>query len=121
MNKKMEFCSPVRSLNDTAKRIQLKKRLMENEKKLEVKFITGEFSQEDARELLLNIISKKIQFHSVDSHRLWEKNANEDSSAKKRFEELQFSRAQVLQLLTSQSTQGKKIKINSIIEIEVLD
>jgi hypothetical protein len=94
---------------------------MENEKKLEVKFITGEFSQEDARELLLNIISKKIQFHSVDSHRLWEKNTTEDSNAKIRFEELQTSRSQVLQLLTSQSTQGKKIKINSIIEIEVLD
>jgi hypothetical protein len=94
---------------------------MENEKKLDVKFITGEFSQEDARELLLNIISKKIQFHSIDSHRHWEKNASEDSSAKKRFEELQTSRSQVLQLLTSQSTQGKKIKINSIIEIEVLD
>lgn len=94
---------------------------MENGKKLEVKFITGEFSQEDARELLLNIISKKIQFHSVDSLSLWEKNATEDASAKKRLEELQISRSEVLQLLTSQNTQGKKIKINSTIEIEVLD
>ena len=94
---------------------------MEIEKKLEVKFITGEFSQEDARELLLSIISKKIQFHSVDSLSRWEKNANEDSCAKNRFEELQSARAQVLQLLTSQSTKDKKIKINSIIEIEVLD
>lgn len=94
---------------------------MENEKKLEVKFITGEFSQEDARELLLNIISKKIQFHSVDSLSLWEKNVTEDASAKKRLEELQSSRSEVLQLLTSQNTQGKKIKINSTIEIEVLD
>jgi hypothetical protein len=98
-----------------------KKGLMENEKKLDVKFISGEFSQEDARELLLNIISKKIQFHSVDSLSLWEKNASEDLGAKKRLEELQSTRSQVLQLLTSQSTKDKKIKINSIIEIEVLD
>ena len=94
---------------------------MENEKKLEVKFINGEFSQEDARELLLNIISKKIQFHSVDSLSLWEKNASEDFGAKKRLEELQSARSQVLQLLTSQTTMGKKINIYSTIEIEVLD
>jgi hypothetical protein len=94
---------------------------MENEKKLEVKFISGEFSQEDARELLLNIISKKIQFHSVDSLSLWEKNASEDFGTKKRLEELQSARSQVLQLLTSQTTMGKKINIYSTIEIEVLD
>jgi hypothetical protein len=94
---------------------------MENEKKLEVKFINGEFSQEDARELLLNIISKKIQFHSVDSLSLWEKNASEDFGAKKRLEELQSARSQVLELLTSQTTMGKKINIYSTIEIEVLD
>ena len=94
---------------------------MENEKKLEVKFISGEFSQEDARELLLNIISKKIQFHSVDSLSLWEKNASEDFGTKKRLEELQSARSQVLQLLTSQTTLGKKINIYSTIEIEVLD
>jgi hypothetical protein len=94
---------------------------MENGKKLEVKFITGEFSQEDARELLLNIISKKIQFHSVDSLSLWEKNTTEDFGAKKRLEELQSARSHVLQLLTSQLTKDKKIKINSTIEIEVLD
>jgi hypothetical protein len=94
---------------------------MENEKKLEVKFINGEFSQEDARELLLNIISKKIQFHSVDSLSLWEKNASEDFGAKNRLEELQSARSQVLQLLTSQTTMGKKINIYSTIEIEVLD
>ena len=94
---------------------------MENEKKIEVKFINGEFSQEDARELLLNIISKKIQFHSVDSLSLWEKNASEDFGAKKRLEELQSARSQVLQLLTSQTTMGKKINIYSTIEIEVLD
>jgi hypothetical protein len=94
---------------------------MEKGKKVEVKFISGEFSQEDARELLLNIISKKIQFHSVDSLSHWEKNASEDYGAKKRLEELQSARSQVLQLLTSQTTKDKKIKIHSNIEIEVLD
>jgi hypothetical protein len=94
---------------------------MENGKKLEIKFITGEFSQEDARELLLNIISKKIQFHSVDSLSLWEKNAIEDSGSKKRLEELKMAREEILQLLTSNSNNAKKIKINSTIEIEVLD
>jgi hypothetical protein len=94
---------------------------MENGKKLEVKFINGEFSQEDARELLLNIISKKIQFHSVDSHSLWEKNASEDSGSKKRLTELQNARNEILQFITNPAMQAKRINIKSIIEIEVLD
>jgi hypothetical protein len=94
---------------------------MENSNKLEIKFITGEFSPEDAKELLLNVISKKIQFHSVDSHSLWEKNAATDSVSKTRLEELKMAREEILQLLTSGSLQGKKIKIHSTIEIEVLD
>ncbi len=98
-----------------------KTELMENEKKLEIKFITGEFSQEDARELLLNIISKKIQFHSVDSHSLWEKNAAVDSASKKRLEELKTAREEILELLTIDSGKTQKIKIHSTIEIEVLD
>lgn len=94
---------------------------MENEKKLEIKFITGEFSPEDAKELLLNVISKKIQFHSVDSLSLWEKNATLDSVSKKRLLELQNARNEILQLITSPATQAKRIKIHSTIEIEVLD
>lgn len=94
---------------------------MENGKKLEIKFINGEFSQEDARELLLNIISKKIQFHSVDSLSLWEKNATEDSGSKKRLTELQNARNEILQFITNPSQEAKTIKIKSIIEIEALD
>ncbi len=94
---------------------------MENGKKLEIKFINGEFSQEDARELLLNIISKKIQFHSVDSLSLWEKNATEDSGSKKRLTELQNARNEILQFITNPSQEAKTIKIKSIIVIEALD
>lgn len=94
---------------------------MENGKKLEIKFINGEFSQEDARELLLNIVSKKIQFHSVDSLSLWEKNASEDFGSKKRLKELQNARNEILQFITNPSQEAKRIKIKSIIEIEVLD
>lgn len=94
---------------------------MENGKKVEIKFITGEFSPEDAKELLLNVISKKIQFHSVDAHSIWEKNAAVDSASKKRLEELKTAREEILDLLTIHSGKNQKIKINSTIEIEVLD
>jgi hypothetical protein len=40
----------------------LKTSHMENSKKLEIKFINGEFTPEDAKELLLNVIAKKMQF-----------------------------------------------------------
>jgi hypothetical protein len=94
---------------------------MENEKKLEIKFITGEFSQELAMELLLNVIAKKIQFHSIGSISYWEKNAKEDEHSKNRLEELKSARKEILQLLKKADSKDQKIKIQSNIVIELLD
>ena len=74
MNIKREICTLVPSRK--AKNDQINKnRRMENRKKLEIKFINGEYTPEEAKELLLNVMAKKMQFHSVDAHSLWEKNA----------------------------------------------
>jgi tRNA A37 methylthiotransferase MiaB len=94
---------------------------MENEKKLDIKFITGEFSQELAMELLLNVIAKKIQFHSIGSISYWEKNATEDVHSKNRLEELKSARKEILQLLKKAHSKDQKIKIQSNIFIELLD
>jgi hypothetical protein len=94
---------------------------MENEKKLDIKFITGEFSQELAMELLLNVIAKKIQFHSIGSISYWEKNAKEDEHSKNRLEELKSARKEILQLLKKADSKDQKIKIQSNIVIELLD
>ena len=120
MNVKREICTLVPSRKVKPDQIN-KNRRMENSKKLEIKFINGEFTPEDAKELLLNVIAKKMQFHSVDSHSLWEKNAAEDNGSKKRLNELKMAREEILLLLTNDSLNGKKINIHSTIEIEVLD
>jgi hypothetical protein len=93
---------------------------MEKNKKMELKFITGEFSQERAMELLLNVIAKKIQFHSIDSITHWEKNSIEDAHAKIRLNELKMARKEILELLKGTSSKDQKVKIHSTIEIEIL-
>jgi ribosomal protein S15P/S13E len=72
-------------------------------------------------ELLLNVIAKKIQFHSIGSISYWEKNAKEDEHSKNRLEELKSARKEILQLLKKADSKDQKIKIQSNIVIELLD
>lgn len=88
-------------------------------KKQEFELVTGTFDLEDAHEVLMNLITGKINFHTKKILSTRERNGTEDEHSEKRIEELNASREKILQLL-KQADEGKqKITINSSICVEI--
>jgi hypothetical protein len=85
---------------------------------LRINLIDGAFTPEEAREIVIDLINKKIQFHSVKSHENWAKNGKVDTFSDIRIKELEQARNSVLELTKSEHSQEIKMKINSFIEIE---
>jgi polyhydroxyalkanoate synthesis regulator phasin len=85
---------------------------------LRINLIDGEFTPEETREIVIDLINKKIQFHSVKSHENWAKNGKVDTFSDNRIKELEQARDSVLELTKSEHAQEIKMTINSFIEIE---
>lgn len=82
-----------------------------------ISLIDGEFNLQEAREILIDLINKKIQFHSLKNHEKWERNGVEDVFSATRIKELQCAREKILELTSKEFPNDVKLKINSIIEI----
>ncbi len=94
---------------------------MEQKNTLEIELINGDFSADDTRDLLLNIIANKIQFHAVKSIENWEKNTLSDKKSNQRIEELQQSRAEILSMLNQSMENDSRFRIHAIIQLVKID
>lgn len=83
----------------------------------QINLIDGDFSANDAREIMIDLINKKIQFHSLKSHEIWEKSGAIDLNGQKRIKELEQARAKVLDLTNSDMPNEKRFTIHSFIHI----
>lgn len=84
---------------------------------LQINLIDGDFSAEDAREILIDLINKKIQFHSLKSHEKWEKSGTIDLNGQKRIKELEQARANILELTNTIASNETCFTIHSFIHI----
>ncbi len=82
-----------------------------------ISLIDGEFNLQEAREILIDLINKKIHYHSLKNHEKWERNGVEDVFSANRIKELQCAREKILELTSKEFPKDFKLKINSIIEI----
>jgi hypothetical protein len=94
---------------------------MEQKNTLEIELINGDFSADDTRDLLLNIIANKIQYHAVKSIENWERNNLSDKKSNQRIEELQKSRVEILSMLNQSMENDSRFRIHAIIELEKVD
>ncbi len=85
------------------------------------KLIEGEFDAHDAAEVLLSVISDKINFHEVQLLSCQERNSGDAAYSKKRFEELRHTREEVTELLREAREKNLKLQINSDIEIKITE
>ena len=82
--------------------------------------ISGSFSPDAARQLLMSLINHKINFHELNdwSHR--ERFGKDNPAAVKRVKELSQTRVDIAQLVEQATVMGLKLSINSNIEIELI-
>lgn len=83
--------------------------------------IEGTFSCEEAKEVLLNIFSTKIQFHVMKNFSSIERLGKEDKNANKRIPKLKKSTEKLLKVIKQAEAKNKKLVITSEINIVLSD
>lgn len=82
--------------------------------------IRGEFSPQDALEVVNHLISIKINFHEMRSFSNKIRFGEVDQNSEMRIIELKQSKASINDLITNAKQQGKTLKIESTISVEVI-
>jgi len=82
--------------------------------------ISGQFSAEEAKEILTSLISSKLSFHSKKNMRSIEYTGQVDHKAKKRMKELEEMRSGILKLMEEGEKKGLTFNIHSDINVKLV-
>lgn len=85
----------------------------------QVKFIEGEFSPDNAREILGHLIQEKINYHNTKSFSNQVRFGSKDKQSETRIEELKQSQIIIRAIIEKAKEQGKTLTIKSNISIKV--
>jgi hypothetical protein len=80
--------------------------------------VDGVFKEDEAKEILMNIIGEKIRFHDVQILRKQEQPVKDFEHHINRVAELKSSRDQILEWIEENSLNGDKIRLEAILKIE---
>lgn len=86
-----------------------------------ISFIEGIFNADEAKEILLNIFSSKIQFHELKNFSSIERFGKRDESSCLRIPELKSNVEKIKNIIEKAKSQNKQLKIISHINIELTD
>ena len=92
---------------------------METMKKINL--MNGEFNSIEAREILLDMCNKNINFNKVQNFSSQIRFGEDDEKALNRINQLKESVSSITEILEEAKTHNKKLKIKSFIEIEYED
>lgn len=81
--------------------------------------IEGTFSNEEVKEILMNLFSTKIDFHELKNFSSIERFGEVDATAQKRIPQLKQEVEKLTKLLAEANTSKKQITINSEIKISI--
>lgn len=84
------------------------------------KFIDGDFSIEEAKTVLMTLITNKINFHNLNSFSDYVRFNGSAEKSKKRILELTKTREEILKLMEDAEKKGMKLNIKSNISIELI-
>jgi hypothetical protein len=90
---------------------------MKNTKKL--KLIDGNFKPQEAREILMNVFSGKIQFHQMKNFSSKERFGKEDKIAVKRIPQLKKCIEKINKIIEQAEKKGGHLAISSDIVISI--
>lgn len=83
--------------------------------------IDGEFTIDDAKDILNNIILSKIDFHSIKNWSSQERFGEEDAVAQKRIPELRNELKKLVLIMEEAKANNKKLVVKSEINISLID
>lgn len=92
---------------------------MKNTEKLNL--IEGDFSYEEANEILSNMFSSKINFHNIKNWSSQERFQKDDEIAQKRIPALKIEMAKLQTILSEAKANNKRLVVNSEINITLLE
>lgn len=86
----------------------------------EFTLIEGVFTPEEAKEVLLNLIEYKIQFHHRKNFSSEIKSGQQDEHSLRRMEELKKTKQKIQEMLNSKDNEDVHLSITSLITINTL-
>mgnify|MGYP006177277625 CR=1 FL=1 len=90
---------------------------MKNTQKIQL--IKGDFTNDEAKEILLNLINAKINFHNLKNFSDDERSGKQDEISLKRIIELTESQEVISEIINHATKENLKIKIESDIFLTV--
>lgn len=94
------------------------------EKEVQIKtdqeLIRGEFSPEDAHDILNHVIKKKINFHDMRNFSSQIRFGKSDEKSLARIKELELSRSTMNELIEKAKLEGKSLRIDATIFMELV-
>ncbi len=87
-------------------------------KKQEFKLIEGEFTPQDAKEVLINLYTSKINFHLMKNFSSTERFGKMDETASKRIPQLKESMTIISAIIQEATDKKKKLKVTATVNIE---
>lgn len=87
---------------------------------IEIDLINGSFDREELKELLMDILISKINFHEKKSISSLIVNGSEDEISIKRINELKGEVTNLNQFINNFDTDKNKLKVTSTIKIEII-
>ncbi len=92
---------------------------MNNEE--QITLIVGSFSDIEAKAILLNVISTKIQFHSMKNFSAQERFGKDDNASMKRITDLNQGLSKINELITHAKENNLHLKIHSTIHLSLIE
>ena len=89
-------------------------------KKQEFKLIEGEFTPQDAKEVLTNLYSSKINFHQMKNFSANERFGKNDELASKKIPKLKESLAVISAIIQKADEKNKILVITAIVKVELI-
>lgn len=117
MNYNSEFCS-IESTFGAGITSKISKKM---NRKLKLSLIDGNFSAEEAKEILINIYSTKINFHEMANFSSMERFGVENSIAVKRIQILRKNIEKIVELVEEMNDKNQNFIISSEIHIRLED
>jgi hypothetical protein len=81
--------------------------------------IEGNFSFDEAKEILMSMYSSKINFHTMQNWSSQERFGKDDEIAQKRISVLRTEMKKLEEILLEAKTKNKKLRVNSEINISL--
>ena len=85
------------------------------------KLVKGNFSPEEAKEVLFKLIQSKISYHQLEAFSISERTSSNVAHIEKRVYELTDTRNNLEEIIALAKKENKKLKVDGTITIEFID